>query len=115
MGYQALRASTGDYTTGIGAFSLNLNTTGEANTAVGRACLADNTTGSYNTSIGYNTNTGNFSGSLILGHTATATASNQCVFGSATVNAGSVTAEVNVSANVWNVRINGVARKILLA
>jgi hypothetical protein len=46
---------------------------------------------------------------------ATPTGNNQFVVGTATRNAGAVTAEVNVSANVWNVIINGVARKILLA
>jgi uncharacterized membrane protein len=52
---------------------------------------------------------------VILGIDAQATASNQFVVGTATVNAGAVTAEVNTSANVWNVIINGVAQKILLA
>jgi hypothetical protein len=51
----------------------------------------------------------------MLGVTDTATGSNQMRFGSAGVNNGAVTAEVNASANVWNVFINGVAQKILLA
>jgi trimeric autotransporter adhesin len=98
IGYQALRLSTGG-----------------ANTALGFQSLSSNTTGSNNTGIGYNTQTGNFSGSLILGLNAAATGNNQCVFGSSGTNAGAVAAEVNTSANVWNVRINGVAHKILLA
>jgi uncharacterized membrane protein len=44
-----------------------------------------------------------------------ATDSNKFVVGTAAVNAGAVAAEVNTSANVWNVVINGVAQKILLA
>jgi uncharacterized membrane protein len=52
---------------------------------------------------------------VVLGRSAAATAANQFVVGSSTYNAGSVSAEVNTSANVWNVIINGVARKILLA
>ena len=74
-----------------------------------------NTTGEDNAILGYNAETGNFNGSVILGRDAIATANNQFVAGSVTTNAGAVTAEVNVSANVWNVIINGVARKILLA
>jgi hypothetical protein len=77
--------------------------------------LSDNTSGHSNTALGSGTVSGNFTGSLILGRDATATANNQAVFGSSGTNAGSVAAEVNASANVWNVVINGVARKILLA
>jgi uncharacterized membrane protein len=54
-------------------------------------------------------------GSLILGMGATATASNQCVFGSAGINAGAVTVTAAPQAKVWNVVINGVAQQILLA
>jgi len=54
-------------------------------------------------------------GCVVIGQGATATADNQFVVGSAGVNAGAVTVESNTSANVWNVVINGVARKILLA
>jgi hypothetical protein len=74
-----------------------------------------NIVGSNNTALGHSTVSGNFSGSLILGQGATATANNQFVVGSVGTIAGAVTAEVNTSANVWNVIINGVARKILLA
>jgi hypothetical protein len=77
--------------------------------------LNGNTTGSGNSALGYNTQSGNFSNSVILGHSATATANNQFVVGSTGTNAGAVTTEVNVSTQVWNVVINGVARKILLA
>jgi hypothetical protein len=85
------------------------------NTAVGLSSLSGNTTGSNNTSVGQGTSSGNFSGSLILGVSATATANNQAVFGSAAVNAGSVVVGANVSSQYWNVIINGTAYKILLA
>ena len=52
---------------------------------------------------------------ILIGVGATADGNNQFVVGTASVNAGAVTVEVNASANVWNVVINGVARKILLA
>ena len=57
----------------------------------------------------------NTDGSVVLGYGAESTLSNQFVVGSTTESAGAVAAEVNSSANVWNVIINGVARKILLA
>jgi hypothetical protein len=50
-----------------------------------------------------------------LGRDATATASNQFVVGSGAYPAGAVATEVNASSKVWNVIINGVAQKILLA
>jgi len=116
IGFYSLKSNTtGENNTGVGMYSLRVNTTGGFNTAVGRSALVANTTGSDNTAIGYVTNSANFSGSVILGRAATATASNQFVVGSVTVNAGAVTAEVNASTQVWNVIINGVARKILLA
>jgi hypothetical protein len=94
---------------------LTFNTTGSNNTAMGLNALVNNTTGSDNTAVGYATASGNFSGSVILGSSATATANNQFVVGTAAINAGAVTVEANISANAWNVIINGVARKILLA
>jgi hypothetical protein len=115
IGHQALNSSTGNNNTGLGFQALLSNTTGQSNTAVGVFALSGNTTGSNNTAVGNSTNSGNFTGSVILGSSATATGNNQFVVGTAAINAGAVTAEVNVSANVWNVVINGVARKILLA
>ena len=116
VGFEALRNNTtGESNTALGTTSLRSNTTGGFNTAVGRSALIANTTGTDNVGVGYAVSSGNFSGSVILGKSATATASNQFVVGSVATNAGTVTAEVNVSANVWNVVINGVARKILLA
>jgi hypothetical protein len=107
--------TTGVNLTALGQATLTLNTTGSSNVAIGRSTASDNTTGSNNITIGTFSQTGNFSGTTILGQSDTATGSNQMRFGSATTNNGAVTAEVNASANVWNVIINGVARKILLA
>jgi hypothetical protein len=77
------------------------------------------TTATFNSSntiaIGNNITSSNRSGCIILGFGAGATANNQFVVGSVATNAGAVTSEVNTSSNVWNVIINGVARKILLA
>ena len=116
MGASAmLLNTTGWENTAIGWRSLQDNTTGFANTAVGYFSLGLNATGYDNTAIGYNTSSGNFNGSVILGKNAIATGSNQFVVGSTGTNAGTVTSEVNASSNVWNVVINGVARKILLA
>lgn len=111
----ALNNTSGDGITAIGGRALLSNTTGNYNTALGYSSLLSNTTGSSNTAIGVDTSSGNFTGSVILGRNATATANNQFVVGSSGINAGSVTTEVNVSTQVWNVIINGVARKILLA
>ena len=116
VGYQSGLNIAGGYdNTSIGKSSLLGTTTGAQNVAVGFDALSLNTTGGNNTAVGYGTQSGNFNGSLILGHGAIATANNQAVFGSAAVNAGAVTSEVNTSTQVWNVIINGVARKILLA
>jgi hypothetical protein len=132
LGYQSLKANTtGISNTAIGNSALILNTTGvdntaiglnalyntttgSYNTAVGRSALAPNNTGSNNTGIGYDVSSGGFDGSVILGHSATATASNQFVVGSASVNAGAIATEVLVSDRSWAVRINGTAYKILL-
>ena len=115
VGFEAALTNTsGTGVTAVGYQALRLST-GAQNTAFGLTCLSDNTTGIDNTSIGAATSSGNFSGSLILGRNATATASNQCVFGSAGTNAGTVAAAVTAQANVWNVVINGTARQILLA
>ena len=116
VGYRALYNTTGGDNTAVGAFyAMFANTTGGRNTGIGSFALNGNTTGQYNTAIGYNTSSGNFSNSTILGYGAAASADNQFVVGSSAVNAGAVTSEVNASTQVWNVIINGVARKILLA
>ena len=116
IGYQALRANTtGTDNTALGYVSLTANTTGSVNIAIGSNAADQNTTGSSNIVIGVSAQTGNFDSSIILGRGANATASNQFVVGSSGYNAGTVATEVNASSKVWNVVINGVAQKILLA
>jgi len=131
-GVSALASNlTGTNNTAIGRSALTFMTAGSGNTAVGTTALYSNnasnntavgydagnanTTGANNSLLGQGTITGNFSGSVILGKDATATASNQFVVGSTGTNAGSVVTESNSSTKVWNVIINGVAQKILLA
>jgi hypothetical protein len=115
LGYQSLKLNTtGEINVAIGYQSLSNTTTGSNNTALGVQSLQNNTTGSNNSAIGYNTQTGNFSGSVILGVSAIATASNQFVVGSSSVNAGAIATEVVISDTTWSVRINGTAYKILL-
>lgn len=107
--------TTGGNNSALGQNALFNNTTGNNNTVIGNNSLFAHTTGDSNSALGADTVSGNFSGSVILGREATATANNQFVVGSTGTNAGSVTSEVNTSTQVWNVVINGVARKILLA
>jgi hypothetical protein len=107
--------TTGYQNIAIGTQSLFYNTTGRDNIAIGVSTGNANTTGQFNIMIGSDIDNQNFSNCIILGKQAQATASNQFVVGSAGSNAGSVTLEANTSTQVWNVRINGIARKILLA
>jgi hypothetical protein len=116
IGHNAMFFNTsGVVNVALGGAALNANISGTSNVAIGVQSLLLNTSGSNNTAVGYNTASGNFSGSVILGADATATGNNQFVAGSSTTNAGAVASEVNTSTQVWNVVINGVARKILLA
>jgi hypothetical protein len=114
FGRRALRLNlTGSGNVALGQGALDA-TTSDNNTAVGAGALEANTTGANNTAIGSAVVSGNFSGSLILGQGATATANNQAVFGSSGTNAGAVATETLVSDRSWSVRINGTAYKILL-
>jgi hypothetical protein len=79
------------------------NSTGSSNTALGFQAGDNITTGAGNVCIG--------SGAKPL----VATDSNKFVVGTAAINAGLVATEANISTQVWNVVINGVAQKILLA
>lgn len=106
---------TGGDNTSIGRSSLLSNTSGYENTVVGSGALFSNTSGSQNTAIGTYTSSGNFSGSVILGEYAGSTADNQFVVGSSSVNAGAVVTQTNTSSQYWEVVINGVTRKVLLA
>jgi hypothetical protein len=116
LGYQAGSSiTTGASNMVIGRNALGLTTTGSGNVAIGREALFSNTTGSNNTGLGFGTQSGNFSGSVILGRDATATANNQFVVGSTGTIAGAVSTATAVQTKTWDVIINGVAQKILLA
>ena len=116
MGLETLYSNTtGLSNSAFGLQSMFFNTTGGNNTAMGVGALISNTTGSSNSALGVDTESGNFSGSVILGRAATATASNQFVVGSSSYNAGAVTTATALQTKTWDVIINGVAQKILLA
>jgi len=106
--------TTGFFNTAVGNFALYNNTISTRNTAVGGYSLDDNTTGIGNSALGYETESGNFSNSVILGRSATATASNQFVVGSTTYNAGAIATEALTLTTSWKVKINGVDYKIPL-
>jgi hypothetical protein len=106
---------TGNNNTASGVDALLSNLTGSNNTVIGISALASNTIGIGNTAIGANTDSSNFDNSIILGRSATATASNEFVSGSLAFPAGAVNAAVTTSTQTWDVIINGVAQKILLA
>ena len=117
VGNSALQSNmTGNNNTAIGSNTL-INSTENSNVGLGRSVLVNLISGSRNTAIGTEANVANTvtNGSTMIGFGATATGDNQFVVGSTSVNAGLVTTEVNTSTQVWNVIINGVARKILLA
>jgi hypothetical protein len=116
VGNDALQANTtANGNTGMGYDALRDNTTGSNNTAIGESAMATNTTGFGNIAIGHNSQSGNFSNSIIIGRSATATANNQFVVGSAAVNAGAVINAPAPQTHYWNVKINGVDYKILMA
>jgi hypothetical protein len=115
IGWRALNSVlTGYGNVAVGAQAL-ISTTGGFNIGIGERAGESNTTGIYNICIGAQTQTGNFSNSVILGRSATATASNQFVVGTATYNVGAVVTQVNASSKYWEVVINGVTQKVLLA
>lgn len=91
------------------------NQSGSSNTAIGRDALLNNEAGGNNTAIGMGVSSGNFSGSIIIGVSATATDNNQFVVGLSGTPAGAVTTESLSSTKTWSVIINGTAHKILLA
>jgi hypothetical protein len=115
LGVSALESnSVGFANTAIGRNAL-LNNTSNDNTAVGVDALLNNTIGNSNTAVGNSTDSGDFDASIILGAGATATASNQFVTGSVTYPAGAVNVATVTQTQTWDVIINGVAHKILLA
>jgi hypothetical protein len=119
FGVAALQSNTASNNTAAGFEAALNNTSGIGITAIGCQALTL-ATGSNNTGLGFqagdNITTG--AGNVCIGSGAeplAATDSNQFVVGSSTINAGSVVTESNSSTKVWNVIINGVAQKILLA
>ena len=106
---------TASANTAVGSSALEYNTIGEYNTAIGLKSLQNNFTGISNTAVGSYTSSGNFNASIILGRDATATASNQFVSGSVAYPAGAVSVAAAAQTRTWDVIINGVAHKILLA
>jgi hypothetical protein len=116
IGFSALTASSsGSRNVAIGGNAMQLSSsTAGNNIAIGyRSMVTDN--GSSNTAVGTETFAGGFSGSVILGREAAATASNQFVVGSASYNAGAVNSTTDVPATfLWSVRINGTNYKILM-
>jgi hypothetical protein len=119
IGRSALQSNTASNNTALGYEAGVTNTSGTGITAIGYQALKLST-GADNTALGFqagdNITTG--AGNVCIGSGAeplAATDSNQFVVGSSTINAGSVVTESNSSTKVWNVIINGVAQKILLA
>jgi len=129
IGFQANGGiTTGSNNTGIGT---NANTniqTGIGNTGVGAQAGGASVGTNYSVAVGFqatagadaivigtSSNSSTFTGGVIIGRSATATANNQFIVGSSSYNAGSVTTESLSSTKTWSVVINGVAQKILLA
>lgn len=129
VGYNALLNVTtgGGLNVGIGSSAGIYLATGTKNVYVGAESAADATsdsnvvigqatvgTGSNNTLVGQGASTGGFSGSIILGKDAIATANNQFVVGSTSTPVGTLTTETVTSDRSWSVIINGTAYKVLL-
>lgn len=115
VGTSALSFTTGGFNTALGTNAGINTTTGVANTFLGTSTGAGTSTGSYNIFIGVNSGaTGNFNSTCIIGE-GVATGNNQMVIGSTLNQFGTVTAQVNTSSKYWEVTINGVVEKILLA
>jgi hypothetical protein len=115
FGRESLLSNTsGNFNAGFGNQALLGNTTGSSNSAFGLFALSSNSTGASNSALGYNTQTGNFSGSVILGRDAVANGANQFVVGSTGTNAGLVDTAVVVPDKRWKVKINGVDYYIAL-
>jgi len=92
--------------------NINVATSDTSNSVVvGRSSVG--ATGSI--IIGSDSTAATFTNSIVIGREAAATANGQFVVGSTTYQVGAVANEVNTSSLAWNVIINGVARKILLA
>lgn len=116
VGNAALGAITnGSENVGIGFGAAGQGAASFGNIAIGSRAMFNSIIGDRNTVIGHFAQATDFSECVVLGAFAGATGSNQFVVGSSTANAGSIVTETNTSTKVWNVVINGVAVKILLA
>ena len=118
VGKSSLRSCTNGFqNVAFGADASYNLTTGVGNVSIGFDSGQNITTGGYNTIIGSNTSvsSGGINYSVVLGHSAQATASNQFVIGSSIYNAGTVVTAAQTQTKYWNVIINGVAQRILLA
>jgi hypothetical protein len=116
IGFSALQPgfSAASNNIAIGNDSFYRLTTGSNNVGIGRFSMAFCQTGTYNVAIGDNADSQNFSGSVILGADAQATANNQFVVGSTSYNAGAIASETITANRTWTVRINGANYKIPL-
>ena len=115
LGWRAGYSTTGSNNAFVGLMAGYTNSSGSNNTGLGTRVLYDNATGSDNTAVGFRADSDGFSGSVILGKDATATADNQFVVGSSGINAGTV---ANIGdpnpTHTWEVVINGTKYRILL-
>lgn len=116
VGDSALAATTnGSENIGIGFGAAGQGAANFANIAIGSRAMWNSVIGDRNTVIGHFASATDFSDCVVLGAFAGATGSNQFVVGSASSPAGAIVTETNTSTKVWNVVINGVPVKILLA
>lgn len=115
IGNNALNLVQGANNVAIGSNCLASATNSSQNIAIGHYGLSADTLGSYNIAIGINTACNDFSRCLIIGDSASASGNNQVVIGTDVNPLGGVVTEVNTSSKYWEVTINGVVEKILLA
>jgi hypothetical protein len=134
FGYRSQLSTEGDSNTSFGKESMLFNTLGNENTAFGANTFDSLTLGDQNIAFGFNAgknlilgngniflgnNTGvsqgNINNSVVIGNDAQSTSDNQFVVGSENCNTGKVISEQLSSTKTWNVVINGVEHKILLA
>jgi hypothetical protein len=115
VGASALSFATGQLNTALGQQAGINVLTGQANVFVGPQTGNGTSSGSNNIFIGYAAGyTGNFNSTCVIGQ-GSATANNQMVIGEVGSEFGTVAAQVNTSTKYWEVTINGVVEKILLA
>jgi hypothetical protein len=115
----------------IGPYSMSNNLSGSGNIAIGTACVnasemgqnsvhigqenSQTATGSNNTSIGSFGNTSIYSNCITIGTRAEAQSDNDVAIGSSSYPVGTITAYTGASAETWEITINGVTKKIMLA